>query len=263
MATDWPDFVIRALRNLNADQEMVPGAKLRQRMVEIGLKEDFDVAAHVAESPDSFRKLVEQVNEVIVKTRLGSDFLIGLPGAKVPEISSQVSRPINQSSLRKDVFQAFTRITPAPFVYVQEADRFVPQSQAEGPAIEVDKITLDELVNDRRKFINSLPEPEQQPLLDALDRSSNPLHSFRQEVEARGLIRRWAAQQSEAIKARVNAWASAHGVAPREAWFQNRQGDSAHRVLERIAPYMTEDDIRAIHIPFRAIEAFLSDENSA
>ena len=51
METKWPHIVIEALRNLNADHEMVPGAKLRQRMLEIGLKEGFDVATYVAESP--------------------------------------------------------------------------------------------------------------------------------------------------------------------------------------------------------------------
>ena len=205
---------------------------------------------------------MEHVNEVVVKTRPGSDFLVGLPGASAPEISSQHLGPSSGGTLRKDVFQAFTRIAPIPFVYVLEADRFVPKDQAEGPTVEVEKITLDELVNDRRTFVNSLSEEERQPLLDALDRSPKPLSSFRQEVEMRGMSRRWAAQQSEAIKSRVHAWARAHGVVPRKSWFQHIRDNSAHRMLERIVPYLTTEEIRDLHISFRAIEALLADDRS-
>ena len=54
---DWNSLTLEALRALGADEVMVPGAKLRQRMVEIGQVDDFDVGAHVAMSGILFSKL--------------------------------------------------------------------------------------------------------------------------------------------------------------------------------------------------------------
>ena len=79
---DWNSLTLEALRTLGADKMMVPGSKLRQRMVEVGQAEGFDVGAHVAVSGIPFSKLAANVAGVTIKEQLGSDVLIGLQGAR-------------------------------------------------------------------------------------------------------------------------------------------------------------------------------------
>ena len=257
---EWAELTITSLRELGADREMVPGAMLRQRMEAIGSQSGLDVKAYVASSPSSFSQLVAEVPRVVIKRRLGSDLLVGLPGASASLSAPQPKIHHGAGTLRKDVFQAFTRIATAPFVYMPDADRFTPQDHSEGKTIKVERVSLEDLINDRRTFLSSLPPEDQAPLLAALERSPNPLSTFREQVTARGLSGCWASHQTETVRDRVVSWAKKHDITPRQAWFQQRPAISAHRTLERLIPYLTPDEIRTISIPFRAIEAFLSDE---
>lgn len=256
----WESLTISALRDLRADAVMVPGAKLRQRMVEIGRQDGFDVAAQVANSGSSFSKLATQVDGVTVRTQTGSDILVGLHGARVPDVTRPDSDKIRYSALRKDVYQAFTRISNIPYVYLPGSDKFVTVDQAEGPSVEVPGPTLESLIAIRRQFVATLPQDSRQPLLDALDRSANPLSDFRQEVAACGQFDKWYSMQAEDIKHRVVEWARRNELTPRDAWFRHPQMTySPHRTLALLAPYLTPEEIRELRIPFRAVEALLSD----
>ena len=240
---------------------MVPGAKLRQRMVELGAQAGFDVAAHVESSSSSFSKLAAQVEGVTTRSQPGSDILIGLHGARVPDPSPRLdSAKIRYGALRKDVYQAFTRVSHVPYMYLTGTDKFVPADQAEGPSIEVDGPTFDDLVAIRRKFVETLPEDAQQPLLDALSRSASPLADFRREAIAGGVFEKWSAMQAEVTKAQVLEWANRNDLTPRDAWFRHSQmSKSPHQALALLAPYLTAEEIRELRIPFRAIESLLSD----
>lgn len=257
---EWSDLVGAALRELDADEKMVPGAMLRQRMEVMGAKCGFDVGGYVADSPDPFAQLVGRVEGVEIKRRPGSDVLVGLAGASDPEPVRRSTYRARPGALRKDVFQAFTRVEAVPFVYMPDADRFALEDRSEGTVVEVERISLKTLIDDRRTFVNSLPEESQKPLLDALERSTKPLETFREAVAAQGVVGQWASRQAEIVRDRVLSWARKHDVAPRGAWFQQRREVSAHRTLERLLPYLTPDEIRAFSVPFRAIEALLSDE---
>ena len=58
----------------------------------------------------------------------------------------------------------------------------------------------------------------------------------------------------------MESWAAQNSVTPRASWFRpRRSADSAHHTLSRIAPYLTANEIRQLQIPFRAVEALLSD----
>lgn len=129
----WESLTVTALRDLRADVVMVPGAKLRQRMVEIGRKEGFDVAAHVANSDGSFSKLTAQVDGVTVRTQTGSDVLVGLRGARVPDVTRPDSAKVRYSALRKDLYLAFTRVSNVPYVYLPGSDKFVTVDQLKDP----------------------------------------------------------------------------------------------------------------------------------
>ena len=257
---NWESLTLRALQDLRADAVMVPGAKLRQKMVELGRQEGIDVAAQVANSGSSFSKLTAQVDGVTVRTQTGSDVLVGLHGARVPDITGSDSDKIRYSPLRKDVYQAFTRISNIPYVYLPGSDKFVTVDQAEGPSVKIPGPTLESLITIRREFVATLPPDSRQPLLDALNRSANPLSDFRREVAACGMFDKWYSVQAQDIKDRVVEWAKLNELTPRDAWFRHpRMTNSPHRTLALLAPYLTPDEIRELRIPFRAVEALLSD----
>jgi len=147
-----------------------------------------------------------------------------------------------------------------PFVYSPDSDRFLSEEIAEGRTIRVPEVTVDTLIQDRQQFVESLDRELQESLLDALNRSPNPLTAFRQAVERLGILDKWGQEQSKIVWSRVERWAAEHSVTPRAGWFQHsRPAETAHRTLSRLAPYMTANEIRQLQIPFRAIEAFLSD----
>ena len=153
---DWQKLTVEALSQLGADEIMVPGAKLHAQMVKLGYPDGFDVAAHVAGSGYSFSKLVERVAGVTVRERPGSDVLVGLSGAQMPDAAPRLRKPkLLYGGLRSDVFQAFTRISKVPFVYLPGSDRFVTSDKAKGPAIEVDRVGLESLIASRRAQFQS------------------------------------------------------------------------------------------------------------
>ena len=255
---DWNTLTADALRDLHADEVMVPGAKLRQRMVELGSENGLDVAEHVKGSAASFSELVAGVEGVVVQKRLGSDVLVGLRGARVPRREPPPEAGVE--GFRKDVYEAFTRLSTDPFVYMPGSDRFVPGNLAQGNSIPTEGITLEGLIDSRRRFVEELPSNDRQPLLDALNGSTNPLLEFRQRAMNLGVFDRWTAWQVRATESRVRNWAEKNDLEPREAWFRHaRTVGSPQRVLARLAPYLTAAEIRDLRIPFRAIEALLSD----
>ena len=261
--TDWKTLALQALRELDGASNMVPGAKLRQQMALLGEEAGFDVARHVRHSKKQFSELVAEVDGVSIRKRAGSDMLVGLSGAKAPEEPPYREKGHTPAEgLRSDVFQAFTRIAPIPFAYLPASDRFVPQDRAEGQSVEVPPSTLDEAIEDRRRFVDTLDAGHRKPFLDALHASTSPLAEFRKVVMEQGIGHQWARALTETVGVRVRSWASRNGVLPRDDWFRReRRGASvsAHAALARLAPYLTAEEIRGLHIPFRAVEALLSD----
>lgn len=258
---DWDKLTKEALQDLGAGQVMVPGAKLREHMVRAGYSANFDAAGYVAKSGTSFSRLVARVPGVTVEIRQGSDVVIGLDGARAPDPAAghRAAATSRHGGLRSDVYQAFTRVSKIPFVYLPGEDRFVPEDRAEGKSIEVNSQTLERLISDRQEFIGTLPPEDQQPLRDSLV-STNPLSDFRREVEARGLLVRWISAQESKIKQHVIQWAGEHDVTPRDAWFRrSHASNTPHRTLARLTPYLTADEIRELRVPFRAVEALLAD----
>lgn len=255
-------LLIDALEELGGQKIMVPGAKLRQQVVETGWRQRFDVAACLTALDRPFAKVLAEVDGVVVTPVQGSDILVGLSGAKPPDKAPPPVRSPHRG-LRQDIFEAFARISAVPFVYLRERDKFVAENQAEGPSVRVPSASLEQSVASRREFAGSVSAPEQQRLLDALERSANPLAQFKQVLNANDLFRQWARFRAEKLEDTVRAWAKENHVIPRDAWFtsQRTEGDARHTLL-RLAPYLTADEIRNLRIPLRAVEAMLSDAKS-
>lgn len=240
---------------------MIPGAKLREHMVRAGYSAGFDVAGHVANSGTSFSRLVAAVTGVNVKSRPGSDVVIGLDGARIPDRAAGHGGQAKSRSggLRSDVYQAFTRVAKIPFVYLPGKDRFVPEDRAEGARIEVNSQTLERLISYRKEFIGTLPPEDQKPLRDSLI-STNPLSDFRREVTTRGLLDKWVSAQEAKIKEQVIQWSGEHNVTPRDTWFRRLHvSKSPHRTLALLTPFLNDDEIRDLRVPVRAVEGMLDD----
>lgn len=259
----WHRLVAPALKALHADVTMVPGAKLRQQLVQAGWHQGLDVATAVAKSGRSFAQAVATIDGVTIIRVPGSDVLVGLAGSKPPlHVPSVPAHPPTEG-LRQDVYEAFTRVSTVPFVYQPERDVFCPEDQAEGASIPVPQIDLEHLIDLRRKFVSELPLQQQEPLREALERSVNPLARFRQVLQGEGLARRWAAFLSGQLQSRVQDWAAENKLTPRTAWFKvHHDASTARRTLERLVPYLTTGEIRDLRIPLRAVEAMLSEQES-
>lgn len=256
---DWHRLVVTGLKELDANVTMVPGAKLRQQVVKAGMREGLDVAATMARGGRTFLQAVAVVDGVVVTRVPGSDAFVGLSGAKPPDEVPSAS-PAAMDGLRSDVYRAFTRVSSIPFVYQPERDLFIPEDRAEGASIPVPRVDLSCLIQLRREFALQTPPQQQRPLIDALDGSANPLARFRQVLEAGGLVQRWMTFLASILRRRVEEWAVESNVTPREAWFRApRSGTGARTTLERLARYLTVDEIRDLRVPLRAVEAMLAD----
>ena len=106
--------------------------------------------------------MVEHVDGVVVRRWPGRDVLVGTPHAEEPEW--EAPSPTRRGALRRDVYQAFTRITPAPVVYSPDADRLLAEENAEGRSIRVPDVTLETLIQDRRQFAESLDAVLRDPI---------------------------------------------------------------------------------------------------
>ncbi len=254
----WCHLIIKALKDLGGDSNMIPGAKLRQRMVQLGAEREFDVPAYVQNSGLPFSRLVERVDAVTIVRPPGSDILIGLHGSSTPKWDPKSIS--TRGELRSDLYRAFTRISPEPYVYLPHSDKFVTADLSEGESIKVARISLDSLIADRRAFVETLQPDEQPPFLAALNHSVNPLAQFRNIAIERSRINQWISVQTEQLRSRIIQWAANNKITPRDAWFRRSRGvASPHRTLYRLVPYLTADEIRDLRIPFRTIEALLAD----
>ena len=258
--SDWNSIVLQALRNLGAESVMVPGAKLRLEMETIGSKQEFDVPEHMTSTGQPFGTLVERVEGVVVIRRVGTDMWVGFDGAAPPEDPSPKRTFGPVGSLRRDVFEAFTRLSKVPFVYVPATDRFVPANLAQGPSIPVPETTLDGLVRDRENFVSSLDSHAQPALFAALSRSSKPLTEFHRVLSEMNLLGAWASAQADLLRGRVTEWAKECNIPVRDSWFsRDRSRPMARQALAQLIPYLTAEEIRELRIPFRAVEAFILD----
>lgn len=172
----------------------------------------------------------------------------------------------SSGTLRKDVYEAFTKLSPVPCVYLPGSDRFVLANRAEGPSIKVPEVTLEGLVREREEFVNSLHPDVQPPLLDALKHSANPLADFHRELRNSGFIDEWVSARTNLLRSRVIEWAKENDVELRNSWFSrnpSRMATTTHRAMARLIPHLNVDEIRDLKIPFRAVEALLAERSES
>ena len=265
---DWNATAVEAIKQLGGDETLVPGAKLRQRIHEIGLSSEADLREHLESNSQTFSDFLRGVPDIVMEKRRGTDMLVGLEGAKRPAADDQRIQRLPSHSpprLRQDAYTALTRLTPSQYYYVRESDSFTSRPAAEENGIPVPQATHDGLVAIRRDFAEKVTESDKRErLLSSLNQSSNPLASFRNVVAQLGLTEDWASHLYKSLRELLEYWAYQNNLQPSDSWFResgSRRGkvDRPQDILSRFAQYLTEDEARSVAVPFRAVEAMYRD----
>ena len=257
---DWVSLVEEALNDLGGRNVCVPGAQLHSEVSKRVSKEGTDFGADLRGQGITFRQYLERFESLTVHVRPGADMLVGFHGASLP---TQPERPAGGPReflrIRDDVYSAFTRISPTPFVYVHNVDRFTTEPGDEADTVQVPPVTLEGLVGHRRAFVTSVEDDQaSDELKRSIERSANPLADFQRTVIALRLSRRWHDFSYRAVRSEIEAWAKESGLEVPEAWFsplaQAQPPGTPLDVLVVLGRHMTEEEIRGLAVPFRAVE---------
>jgi hypothetical protein len=121
--------------------------------------------------------------------------------------------------LRSDVYCAFTQVRIKPLYYDADHDCFRRESFDKSTEIMVPRIKINQLIADRRRFAESLPdETLSEALLSTLHHQGTALALFKQAVDAAGLQVNWCGFNAKQIRRRVQCWASLNGLPFRSEW---------------------------------------------
>lgn len=256
--TDWASLVERALRELNGDSVCVPGAKLHTRVRHLGAPEDF--VQYLQSLGKSFRQFLEGIRDekaLDIHVLGATDMLVGFRGASLPEQEKRPPLP----RFRADIYEAFTRISPGHYRYVEAEDVFKFSPDGIEGSIDVPPITLGRLIERRSDYVDQIEDPAtREYLAEALRFSANPLADFYRRLVERRLVASWHQHNYQVLQTEIKEWASDNKLEPREEWFVQRPTqvpeavESPQSILAELAQHMEDDEIRTLPIPFRAVE---------
>ena len=257
---DWTKLVEGALVDLGGKSVCVPGAKLHGQVSRLGFQQGEDFSAYLRSQGLTFSQFLDRFKpRLLINRRPGADILVGFQGAVLP--AGGHTRSKSDSFLRDDVYAAFTRVSAIPFVYVAKVDRFTTDPGDEEETVGVPGVTLESLLAQRKAFANSIgDEDSRQRLIESVERSPTPLISFQRTLSALGLHRGWHDFKYQDVKSRIRKWAEEAGVTPSESWFTQSADaqsiETPQKILSELARHMSDEEIRNIAIPFRAVEEF-------
>ena len=204
-----------------------------------------------------FVQLVQEIRGVHVMrdADTGLDVLIGLDGA-LPPLPSE-GRP----SLRPDVYAAFTRYGES-YCYDPDKNQFQQGMPSKG-AVACPEIEQNDLNEVRRRFAETVPEPNRSALLSALDQKEESLARFREAISRTHLTKDWERFRYEMLSEKIREWATSRDLTIQADWF--RRGKSARerrsgprQLLHILADVMTDEEIRAILVPISTVERYVS-----
>ena len=186
--------------------------------------------------------------------------LVGFDGAVLPAWEREGrTRAGDYLRLRQDVYAAFTRISSEPYSYVKSRDEFTTEEGEATDSVQVPSVTLDDLLEHRRSFASSIEDEDTKGhLLEAVEFSANPLANFHRVLVKHGLLRHWHDFNYKLIRQKVTEWAGAEHIEVAHEWFAPPEGvqpvEGPQQVLSELSRYLTDDEIRGLSIPFRAVE---------
>ena len=256
--TDWNGIVTQALKELQADSVFTRGAILHGKVREIARRSDLDFDGYLKETNQKFSIAVQKVENIELHRRPNTDMYVGLVGAEWPDTTAQWT-PRNQHRFRADVYAAFTRINDNDYWYIPDTDEFRNDVSQDDPrrVIRVQSVTLESLLGQRRSFAEESEAPEE--LRRAIERSANPLATFQAVVNQLRLGREWHIYRSKTLRKSIDEWAAESGIDFNPRWMESEDMEprpqSPQQVMAMFAAYMTDEEVRSISVPFRAVEA--------
>ncbi|MGB2694434.1 MAG: hypothetical protein WBD55_04505 [Dehalococcoidia bacterium] len=261
---DWIALAQESLEELGGKQFYVPGAKLHSHIRAKGIEKGQDFLQYLRGRGVTFRQFMQDAGETIsvrVAPPPRTDMLVGFTGAAVRE-SDPEKRPAKQYRealrFRRDVYGAFTRITPVPYLYDPANDLFTTEPPEDVDCLEVPALALDLLLNERKQFAESFElESVRNELLRSIEKSANPLAAFQKAVLDNGLAARWHQFSYQIVRRRIEAWAQDHKLPVRDEWFMAPRAETLstpQEILAELAHHMTDEDARNLLVPLRAVE---------
>lgn len=265
---DWAELLLQVLKQLGAGQTMTRGAILRQKLDELALAQGTNLGEHLRETNQRFVDLLARIPGVVIHRRPGTDMYVGLQGASWPSVDIEEARRFRRSGLRfrRDVYDALTKISDRAFYYIPSRDEFTQETSDEdvGERIALPRVTLDSLLDERREFAaQRSTEESKNELLRATDHSANPLAEFQASILRQRLGPVWHQYNASVLKRKLEVWASGHNIEIPSSWIVqesvDRRQETSQNLLARFSGYMTDEEVRATMVPFRAVEAMYND----
>lgn len=261
--TDWNQIVFEALKQLGADKEMTRGAKLRALVGQLARERGADLQEYLEAREWKFRELVERIPGIQCITKPGTDMFVGLEGAIWPVANGAATdHKLSGPLLRKDVYEALSRISNHPYYYVPTLDKFTSAPPEHERKVALPPVTRDELHGERREFAQTIENKKAKgDLLNAVERAAYPLGEFRRAILEHDLLREWHNYKAQRLVQRLQSWAALNNLEVEPSWFEGtrRETESDQELLSRISGYMTREELDAIEIPFRAVKAMYLD----
>ncbi len=227
----WTQIVKEALeRGLRETKgRPVPGAKLRKLVGSVAAQHghSYPPAAFEGSSFSDFLKACDSI--LIVLKRPAQDLLIA--PVEQPELLLNTSDQGSRAEIRKDVFDAFTRIpreadTKSSW-YDSERDLFLwLEADAElagtnDALVPGPRASKDQEIDDRRSFVETNVQTGETrvALLRTLTETGNSaLWAFANVLRASGLSRKWHEYRFQRLTGRIRAWSEHARQVWRDDW---------------------------------------------
>lgn len=256
---EWNGIINEALLELKADEIYTRGAILHNKVSQIAKSCGLDLDQYLKETKQKFSSAIQNLeNNVEIHKRPNTDMYVGLPGATWP--SSAVERErMSRNRIRADVYEAFTRISDSDYWYLLDTDEFRKDVSHDYPGkkIAVPSATLESLLKQRRSFAEESEAPEE--LIKAIERSANPLAAFQTEIYRLRLGLAWHNFKTSVLKESIQEWADQNSIAFNPQWVEphnvEQHPQTPQQLMATFATFMTDDEVRSISVPFRAVEA--------
>lgn len=260
---NWADITRSVLRELGGEQTLVPGAKLKQHIIQSADDPDsFD--SFLATQGRKFADWLGTLEAVIVYRRIGTDMLVGFSGAAWPQERTTAGGGSDRPQLRKDVYTALTQVNAGGYFYSPRTDTFSAGPVEETDAIRLPPVTLANLIDERRVFIAEAKDVNaKNSLQNALDFNANPLAAFQRAVVNHHLSHKWHSYKFGKLLSTLQQWAADNDLEMRSEWYDDKgelQRQGPQQLLTKLIPYMSDEEIRNLHVPLHAIERWYGSE---
>lgn len=261
-------LAVECLEELGGDRTPIRGAKLAsyiaRRARGLGLG---DFHATLRSRGQTFKAFVHQLGLKVTDYQ-GRDLTVALQGASTDD--STVGFSFSKGDqIRKDVYDAFTRIEPNGYCYVPSIDRFRPIiSIGAIEGVKVPALTIGDLLKVRNSFVDRLAQnsPDALVLRNAID-SPSALRRFTAALAAMGRTNEWRVFLFEYLQKTISDWATENAVTIREDWFRqpsltkDSRGELPSHLgassLRRWLGALSDEELGQVMIPAQIVEKLL------